>query len=232
VALPAFGRLRDPDRKAEGFAVAVAVTVAGATLAGVLLSALATSIIPLLYGEKWQPAAAALAGLAVFGAIRIVAELLANFLVAVGATRKQLVAQLMWVVALIPAMVLGIRWAGLAGAGWSNAAVAGLVIVPAYLWLSRRYRVVLGGVVRRISLSLVAAVPAAAAGMLAVRMVDNRFLACAFGATAATAIYAAVMFRPVRRWMAQLVALKEHASEAAPEPPTVPDSRQLTEQRA
>jgi PST family polysaccharide transporter len=233
VALPAFGRLRDPDRKADGFAAAVAVTVAGATLAGVLLAALATSIIPLLYGEKWLPAAAALGGLAVFGAIRIVAELLANFLVAVGATRKQLVAQLLWVLALIPAMVLGIRWAGLAGAGWSNAAVAGLVIVPAYLVLSRRYRVKLGGLVRRIGLSLVAAVPAAAAGMLAVRVFDNRFLACAFGATAATALYGAVMFRPVRRWMAQLVALKEHASDSppVPEPPAAPDHRQLTEQR-
>jgi PST family polysaccharide transporter len=159
VALPAFGRLRDPDRKAEGFAAAVAVT---------------------------------------------------------------------------PAMVPGIRWAGLAGAGWSNAAVAGLVIVPAYLWLSRRYRVQLGALVRRISLSLVAAVPATVAGMLAVRTVDNRFLACAFGATAATALYAAVMFRPVRRWMAELMALKEHASEAAPgpEPTAFPDERQLSEQRA
>jgi hypothetical protein len=163
-----------------------------------------------------------------------VAELLANFLVAVGATRKQLVAQLLWVLALIPAMVLGIRWAGLAGAGWSNAAVAGLVIVPAYLLLSRRYRVRLGGLVKRIGLSLVAAVPAAVTGMIVVRTVDNRFLACAIGGTAATVLYAAVMFRPVRRWMAQLAALKEHASEEpapVPEPPAAPDDRQLTEQR-
>lgn len=218
VALPGFARLTDPVRKAEGFTAAIAVTVAWSTLAGVLLSALAVSVVPLLYGEKWLTAAQALAGLAVYGAIRIVVELMGNFLVAVGATRKQLIAQLVWIGTLVPAMALGIEWGGLAGAGWANAAVAGLVIVPAYLLLSRRYRVRVGTIVRRIGVSLLAAVPAAVAGIYLSGAVGNLFLACAVGGTAATIVYAALMWKPFRRWLAQLVAMKEHATELPPPP--------------
>jgi lipopolysaccharide exporter len=213
VALPSFGRLSDPDRKAEGFTAAIAVTAAWATLAGVLLSALAGSVVPLLYGDKWQPAAAALAGLAVFGAVRIVAELLATFLVAVGATRTQLVAQLVWIATLVPAMALGIRWWDLAGAGWANAAVAGLVIVPGYILVARRHRVRGRVVAGRIGLSLVAAVPAAVAGAYLSSVVDGRLLACALGGTAATLAFAAIMYKPLRRWFGQLVAMKEHATD-------------------
>jgi PST family polysaccharide transporter len=215
VALPSFGRLTDPDRKAEGFTAAIAVTAAWSTLAGVLLSALAGSVVPLLYGEKWLPAAGALAGLAVFGAVRIVAELLATFLVAVGATRTQLVAQMVWIATLVPAMALGIRWWDLAGAGWANAAVAGLVIVPGYLLVARRYRVSGRQVAARIGVSLAAAVPAALAGAWLSSVVDNWLLACALGGTAATLIFVVIVYRPLRRWFAQLVAMKEHATDEA-----------------
>ncbi|MFC0532183.1 oligosaccharide flippase family protein [Phytohabitans kaempferiae] len=224
VALPGFARLNDPDRKAEGFGAAVAVTVAWSVLAGLLLSALAASVVPLLYGAKWQPAAEALAGLAVFGAIRIVVELMGNFLVAVGATRRQLVAQIVWIATLVPAMALGIEWAGLAGAGWANAAVAGLVIVPAYLVLARRYRVRVTPITTRLLLSLLAGAPAAAAGIYLSGLVDNLLLACALGGSAATAIYAVLMYLPFRRWLAQLVAMKEYATEESA-PSTVRDER-------
>ncbi|GAA4675492.1 oligosaccharide flippase family protein [Phytohabitans rumicis] len=223
VALPGFARLTDPDRKAQGFGAAVAVTAAWSALAGLLLSALAATVVPLLYGEKWLPAAGALAGLAVYGAIRIVVELMGNFLVAVGATKRQLVAQLVWIGTLVPAMAIGIKWAGLSGAGWANAAVAGLVIVPAYLLLARRYRVRVAPIVGRIGLALVAAVPAAAAGIFASGAVDNLLLACALGGTAATAVYAGLLYLPFRRWLAQLVAMKEYATEAAAEPLTTRD---------
>jgi lipopolysaccharide exporter len=214
VALPGFARIAEPERKAEGLAAAAAVTMAWAMLAGILLSGLATSLIPFVYGEKWLPSAQALAGLAIFGAIRIVAELLATFLVVIGATRRVLVVQLAWIAALVPAVIGGVAWNGLAGAGWACAASAAFVVLPAYLLMVRRQHVPMARMVRRLVAAVLCALPATAAGMLVAALVHGNLLALVCGGLATTAVYVALMARPFRRWFAELRAMKEYATDA------------------
>jgi lipopolysaccharide exporter len=213
VALPAFARIRDPVRKAEGLSAAAAVTMAWAMLAGVLLSALATSVIPFLYGAKWLPSAQALAGLAIYGSLRVVAELVAAYLIAAGTTRSVLVVQLVWVAALVPSVIAGIAWGGLTGAGWASALVAVGVVLPAYLLMARRHHVRVGIVVRRLAAAGLCCLPAAMAGWYVAGLVDVTVLALLAGGLTTTAVYAALLARPFRRWCGELRSMKEHVTD-------------------
>jgi PST family polysaccharide transporter len=79
-----------------------------------------------------------LAGLAIAAIARVLAELVFNLLLAVGATMCSVLAQAVWLIVLVPAtLVAGHRW-GLTGISWANAAVAVFVALPAHAWGLRR----------------------------------------------------------------------------------------------
>jgi PST family polysaccharide transporter len=210
VALPGFSRLGDPRRKAEGFTAAAALTWAVALLAGVLLSTLATTVVPLLYGAKWSMAAQALAGLGFFGALRVVFDLTATFLIAVGATRSVLAVQAIWVVVLAPAMILGIDHYGLAGAGWSHVVVSVVCVLPAYLVLLPRHGVRLGRLLLDLLVPAVVAVPAIVVGTLIADAISVPILALAAGGAASSAVYLA----PLLLWLRTRVRILKNSSTA------------------
>jgi PST family polysaccharide transporter len=162
IALPAFAQVPDAERRNLGLVRCSGPTFAVAVLAGMTLSTLAVPVVTILYGERWQPAAAALAGLAVFGGLRVVFDLFATFLIAVGQTRQVLVVQLVWLAVMVPVMYLGVRAFGLVGAGWSHVAVAVLVVLPLYGTYLRRVGVDIVALLRGAVVPLAAAVPAAA----------------------------------------------------------------------
>ena len=113
----------DGDRSLE---TALSLTWTVAMAAGVLLAALAHPLIVLLYGERWAAAAAVLVALGAFGALRVVLDLLATYLMAQGAARPVLYVQILWFVTLIPATAAGVHWLGIKGAGWAHLAVVGV----------------------------------------------------------------------------------------------------------
>ncbi|WFE30195.1 oligosaccharide flippase family protein [Solwaraspora sp. WMMD791] len=197
VALPAFARLTDPSPRAAALHAAVALSWSGALLAGVLLSGLATVLIPLVYGARWLPAAAALVGLGLFGAVRVVTDLLSSFLIAVGAPRTVLWAQLSWLVALVPAMVVGVRYWGIAGAGWAHLVVALVVVLPLHLALVRPYAVRTGVVLGHLLVPVLAVLPAAVVGIGVSGLFDNRLLALLVGGMLTTVLFVA----PLARWL-------------------------------
>lgn len=138
VALPAFGRMTAAkDRNAALVRVSGPIW-AVCVLFGALLISLATSVISVLYGDRWQPAAGALMALGAFGAMRIMLDFLATFLISTGATRAVLVVQVWWIVTLVPAMIVGVHLGGLAGAGWAHVVVAAVAILPAYVFCLHR----------------------------------------------------------------------------------------------
>ncbi|MFY1636622.1 oligosaccharide flippase family protein [Solwaraspora sp. WMMB335] len=215
VALPAFARLTVAAQRARALHAAVALSWAGALLAGVLLSGLASVLIPLVYGARWLPAAAALAGLGLFGAVRVVTDLLSSFLIAVGAPRRVLWAQLVWLALLVPAMLVGVdRW-GIAGAGWAHLVVMLVVILPLHLVLVRPYGVRLGPVLGYLLVPVLVVLPAAALGISAADRIDNLFLALLAGGTITTVLFLA----PLARWLPRrLRELRQTAAEPAAEP--------------
>lgn len=133
IALPAFARITDLARRGRAMtAVSGPIWAVGAVMA-IGLMFLAGQLVTTLYGPRWSAAAAAVVPLAAFGAFRVVFDLIATYLISCGMTRRVLVVQVIWVVALIPAMITGITLAGIAGAGWAHLTVAVAVVLPAYL---------------------------------------------------------------------------------------------------
>lgn len=140
VAFPAFaqrGRASaGPDT--EGVVTASSLVLAGALPGGAALALLAVPVVTMVYGDRWLPAAAALVGLAVFGVVRVVFDLWVAFFTACGASAALLWIQALWLVALVPAMLVGIRWGGIAGAAWAHPVVALVVMLPAHLFVLAR----------------------------------------------------------------------------------------------
>ncbi len=132
VALPAFSSIAEGERRNAAFVRCSGPIAAVAVLMGLGLSTLAEAVVRTLYGDRWAAAATALVGLAVFGGIRVVLDLVATFLIAEGRTRDVLLVQVLWLCALVPAMVLAVDWWGLRGAGWAHVVVATFVVMPAY----------------------------------------------------------------------------------------------------
>jgi len=220
VALPGFARLTDPARRAAGFATAVALSWAAALFAGVALSALASRLVPLVYGPRWMAATQALAGLAFFGALRVVFDIMATYLIAAGATRPVLVVQALWIAVLAPAMAAGIEWYGLAGAGWAHVAVGGAIILPAYLLLVRRHGVRLGPLVWRLTVPVLAAVPAVLAGTYVAHAVHATVPALLAGGTVASVVYLGVLGPWLVRWLRDL---RRPAPRVVTEPAAEPE---------
>lgn len=204
VALPAFSRqshddpaLKDSLRRSFALAWAAGVPIS------VMLAVLAVPLITAVYGERWQTSAQALLGLAVLGGFRVVFDVFAAFLLTKGASRSMLVIQLVWIAALIPAIYLGTRWGGIAGAGLAHAAVAALVVLPCYLVAMKRHGVVLVGFAVAAGPALAAAAPAGALAWAAARFVPGSWWALLVGGAVGTGLYVALMWQWVRGLISQ-----------------------------
>jgi lipopolysaccharide exporter len=133
IALPAFARISSPLRRGRAMAKLSGPIWSVGALMAIGLMFLAPQLVDVLYGERWAGAAAAIVPLAAFGAFRVVFDLVATYLIACGMTARVLVVQIVWVAALVPAMIFGIQLGGLAGAGWAHVVIAAGVVLPAYL---------------------------------------------------------------------------------------------------
>jgi PST family polysaccharide transporter len=223
VTLAAFAREqhRDPG---PSLARATALSAAAAAPVGALLAVLALPVVTLLYGERWAPSAAALAGLAMFGGLRIVLDVLATFLIARGAVNGVLWIQVCWTVALVPAIVLGVRWGGLAGAGWAHLAVGALLILPIYLVALHRAGAPVGAVVGNLWQPVLAVLPAALVAAQVAQRIDQPALAALAAGTTGLLVYAAVLHRWVRARLAAPPAASPVVVPLAPAP-VVPAGR-------
>ena len=140
VSLAAFARLREhgPDASAEGFSSVVSLTMAVVLPASAFLSLYAAPVVELLYGTRWLPAAEALRFLVVFGVGRVAVELAYDFLAAHGRTLSTVWLHLAWLVALVPALVVGVRLGGIAGVALAHTAVVVVVLAPLQYVVLRR----------------------------------------------------------------------------------------------
>jgi PST family polysaccharide transporter len=153
VAPAVFSRLQhQPDNMRAALRAIIGVLTAIAVPSCLALSGAAEPIIRLVYGHVWLPAAGVLTWLAILAALRIFFELTYDYLVVIGVSRAILVLQLSWLAALTPALLLGARSFGIAGAAAAQVIVAALVVLPLYLYQFRRVGVPVGLVLRRIGM--------------------------------------------------------------------------------
>ena len=191
VVLPAFGRVGDDRERLVASLVSATRLVGLVTLPiAACTTALAPDLVHTLFGARWDAAAPVLSVLSIYGACFAVTLLYVNVLVAIGGTAQLLAVQVAWVVALVPAMIVGIELGGLVGAAWAHVVVVLVVSVPGYLWAMRSR---LGPLPAAVGLALLrpamVAAAAAGAGWLCARLVDSPGLGLLLGGSVAVVVY-------------------------------------------
>lgn len=197
VALPGFARL-DTTSSARNFVSSFALVFAAGLFVAALLAPLAVPTVTFLYGAKWFRSAGALGVLAVFGAMRVVFDLMATFLIARGGSRPVLFVQLAWVAALLPAMIVGVHAWGIVGAGVAHIAVAVVVVLPSYVAALHRHGVTVRAVATAAAPPLAAASATGALVWMCGHAVGGAWHALLVGGAAGVLVYLALIGRWVR----------------------------------
>ena len=188
----------EPDRD---LAVGTAFSWAAGVPAGVLLAALSVPLIQLLYGEAWLPSAAVLAALGYFGALRILFDMMATYLLARGAARPVLYVQILWMITLIPAVVVGVRYYGIAGAGYAHVVTGVIVVLPAYLVALHRCGTDVRAVIRALIPPALAAAPTWAVANAISNRIGSPIGALLLGGLAGLSLYLLLL----AWWLVRLV---------------------------
>ena len=158
VAPATFSRLRhEPEAMHRAFRSLLGLLAAVAFPVCLVLSGAARPIIGTVYGSAWAPAAAALAWLGVLAAFKILYELAYDYLVVLGAGRAILAMQIVTLVSLIPAVIVGVLADGIAGAAAAQVIVGAAVVLPLYAFLFARAGLRLRGLLGRLWLPVLIA---------------------------------------------------------------------------
>lgn len=195
-----------------GLAWAVAVPLS------IGLGVLAHPVVTILYGTQWAAAAAALAWLAPFGALRILMDVWVAYLTAYGHSLMLLTCHLVWFVALVPSMAWAVHQRGLEGAGLAHVAVASCIVLPAFLLALRAAGVRCAEMLRMLAVPTMAALPMAAVGVVATEALDDPWLQLFGAGIAMTAVYVAIAGRSMQR----LIAVGSPADATATPTPADP----------
>ncbi len=133
VSLAAFAKVQDdPDRRREVLSKMVLVLAIPTLPVCTVLGLFAWPIVSTLYGSAWVGSAVALQFLALLGVVRVASELAYDFLVALGKSRTTLWLQVLWLAALVICLPIGAWLNGIEGVALAHAAVAVLLMLPAY----------------------------------------------------------------------------------------------------
>jgi O-antigen/teichoic acid export membrane protein len=181
--------------------------LAGALLLAVPMSTglavFAPEIIQTLYGPTWLPAAEALRPLAVLAVGRVVVELTYDFLVSADRNRANLVIQATWLVALVPALIIGAHLGGIRGVGLAHAVVVCTVVTAVVLFELRKAGVLPSALGRSVARPMLTSVPMAVVGLVCVWLVPNPLAALLVGGSLAVAVYGLLNLGMVRRLLVE-----------------------------
>jgi len=197
VVLPAFSLVRqDVARLPAAVARAARIVAVIACPIGAMTGALAGPLVSVLYGPQWHAAAPVLAILSIYGVISVLCLLFANIVVAMGRTRILLAVQVAALIALVPAIQLGIARSGIVGVGFAHIGVIAAVTLPVYLVALRRSTGTgPGQVARAVMPPAVAAALSALTAMLAARSSDVDLVRLLVGGVSGMAVYGVLMVR-------------------------------------
>jgi len=200
ISLPYFSRSTSAD---GGLVRLVALAWAGALPAGLVLAALASPLIEVVYGSRWVPAAPVLAALGVYGSLRVVFDVFAGYLYSQGRSRPVLWIQIVSLVALVGGMIVAsIGW-GIVGAAWVHVLVAAAIVLPAYVWALRSAGMRFGPILRAVWWPTAAAVPTVLAVIVVQTFLATPVAALLVGGASAVAVYVALVgpwfMRRIRR---------------------------------
>ena len=204
ISLPYFSRAKSGS---NGLARLTAIAWAGALPAGAVLAALSVPLIEVVYGSRWLPAAPVLGALGLYGSLRVAFEIFGGYLYTQGRSRLVLWIQIIWLIALVGAMIAATRAYGIVGAGWVHVVVAFVVILPAYLIALKLSGVRISEFARQVWWPTVATVPALIVALGAHMLIENAIVALLVGGFGAVVVYCALTWPWLRRHFRELRAL-------------------------
>lgn len=216
VSIAGFARLEgDAGSVERNFSRGLTALLGAALPLLVAMALLATPLIGFVYGDQWLPAADVLEVLVVLSGARMVIGFIFDLLVGVGRTRTTLVLQTIWLIALVPALEVGVRADGLEGVALAHAIVAIVLAVPLFGIAAYRAGANVGDAARRLIRPLVAAVIAAAVGFAIRDHLGGRFLTLAGAGSLIIVVYLAFVLRraAIESGLQRLRARRTPASE-------------------
>lgn len=154
----------------------------------------AVPLVTFIYGHAWLPAASALSWLAVAAISKVFCDLAYDFLVVLGKSGTVLMIQAASLLVLIPVLVAGASWFGLAGIAAAQAFVACCVVLPLYLWQLQKSGIRVQPLARKMLLPFVASVITGLLAWTAASMIPNTLLALVAGGVVALVV-AAILLR-------------------------------------
>jgi PST family polysaccharide transporter len=162
VSIPAFSRLAEGDEEAFAHGVQRALPMLVTFVAPIAAAfvVLAPALIHVLYGAHWAPAAHALQFLGFVMVARMFTALVFDVQTGLGNTQVPVRLNVIWLVAVLPALWFGTNYDGIRGAAIGHAVVALVVAIPVAGWMLHRAGVHMGPVVRRSARPVLAAVVA------------------------------------------------------------------------
>jgi O-antigen/teichoic acid export membrane protein len=217
VGLAVFARLQHDSAAMRTTFMSVAGLLCAVALpVCLLISGAAAPLVGFAYGTRWLPASQPLVWLALLSAVQVVFLLAYDFFAAAARSRFLLKTQLVWVAALVPALVVGTRVDGIYGASVAEAAVAASCVLPWYLVELSKAGIQLRALSKHLWLPVAGASGAGLLAWGAARVAPNDFTALAVSGTATAAISGLILYR-----MRAVVALLRSVSA---EPDAVPDA--------
>ncbi len=222
VSMPAFARVsEDREQLPTRFAAAASMVATITIPVCLIMGGVAGPLVAVVYGSKWQAAAGALVGLAIFGAARTMVELLSDFLVALGRTRAIFIIQVVWIAALVPAMIIGVRRDGIVGAGTAHAVVIVGVTLPIYVLALRPFRITPWLLARAIGPQVLAAGAAGTVSWLVASAVAPVWLALPAASAAGFVVFAGCQWSQIVRVIGRLRSRRDgrDGGDAAPPDP-------------
>jgi len=204
VAPPTFARLQHrPEVMHKTFGSIVGLLGAVTFPVCLLLAGAAEPVIRFVYGADWTPASSALLWLGIMAAFRILFELAYDYLVVVGVSRSIFTIQLVTLVALVPALVVGAHTYGTPGVAAAQVLVAGVVMFPLYLRLFHRAGLEVPRVLARLALPVLAAAGVGASALALASALPSDVIALLAGGGVALLALGSLVYRD-RAELAQL----------------------------
>ncbi|MBS1692097.1 MAG: oligosaccharide flippase family protein [Actinobacteria bacterium] len=208
IVLPAFSAVnRDGGDLRQALSRAVQAVAFVACPIAAFTCAYAYPLIGTVYGGRWIAAAPVLSVLALYGVLYVLGILFDNIMIAAGRTATMFAVQAAALVALVPAMIVGVHMRGLVGVGVAHIVVVLGVTMPAYMVaLHRITGSGIGVTLRALSRPVVAALAATGGALVVTHPIRSPivtlFVALAVGAI----VYLAVAGRALVQYLPRRVA--------------------------
>jgi len=195
VSIPAFSRVKDDAiRLRAAMADGIRVVMLIAAPMCMVVAVLARPLVLTLYGTRWASSAAVLSILVFYGLISVVGVIFASMLAALGRSKFVLAVQLIWLVGLVPAMLIGVHEDGILGAAIAHIVIIGPVVLPCYVIALRRATGVRVSLLAKAAFpSLAIAVAAAGLAWYTASRFESPLVQLTAGVAAGGSLYAVMM---------------------------------------